>query len=122
MAHQHSPGAKGGRRKSKPSGEADGGLSTKIHATVAALGNPTGFRLTPGLAYDLERTDVLLKGAAAGAVLADKPYDAQARVIEPLLKAGKIVVIPPRATRVDPRDYDKHMHQAQAVPLHRHSL
>jgi transposase len=37
-----------------------------------------------------------LKDTAAAAVLADKAYDAQARVIEPLLKAGKIVVIPSR--------------------------
>ena len=31
-----------------------GGLSTKIHATVDALGNPTGFVLTAGPASDLE--------------------------------------------------------------------
>jgi hypothetical protein len=29
-------------------GRSQGGLSTKIHATVDALGNPTGFLLTPG--------------------------------------------------------------------------
>lgn len=31
----------------------EGGLSTKIHATVDALGNPTGFLLTPGQAQDM---------------------------------------------------------------------
>ncbi len=29
-------------------GRSKGGLSTKIHATCDALGNPTGFHLTPG--------------------------------------------------------------------------
>jgi transposase len=50
-------------------------LSTKIHATVDALGNPTRFHLTPGQAHDLEGADALL---------ADKAYDADERVIEPL--------------------------------------
>ena len=31
-----------------------GGLTTKIHATCNALGNPTGFHLSPGQAHDLE--------------------------------------------------------------------
>jgi len=41
-------------------GKSKGGLSTKIHATCDALGNPTGFHLTPGQACDLDRADVLL--------------------------------------------------------------
>jgi transposase len=53
-------------------------LSTKIHATVDALGNPTGFHLTPGQAHDLEGADVLLKSTAGEAVIADKASDAQA--------------------------------------------
>ena len=55
----------------------------------------------------------MLKDTAAAAVLADKAYDAQARVIEPLLAAGKTIVIPPRATRTDPRDYDRHVYKAR---------
>ena len=88
-------------------------MSTKIHATVDALGNPTGFHLTPGQAHDLEGADTLLKDTQADAVLADKAYDAQTRVIEPLLKAGKTVVIPPRGTRKDQRDYDRHLYKAR---------
>ena len=37
-----------------------GGLSTRIHATVDALGNLTGFTLTSGQASDLVGTDELL--------------------------------------------------------------
>lgn len=61
---------------------------------VDALGNPTGFHLTPGQAHDLEGADVLLPGIQAHTLIADRAYDAQARVIEPLTKAGRAVVIP----------------------------
>jgi transposase len=69
-------------------------LSTKIHAMVDALGNPTAFFLTPGQAHDLEGADALLPQMQADALLADKAFDADARVIEPLLAAGKKLVIP----------------------------
>ena len=42
----------------------------------------TGFHLTPGQAYGLEGADVLLAQTAAETVIADKGYDAQARVLE----------------------------------------
>jgi transposase len=41
-------------------GRSKGGLTTKINATVDALGNPTGFALTPGNAHDLDGADLLL--------------------------------------------------------------
>ena len=88
-------------------------MSTKIHATVDALGNPTGFHLTPGQAHDLQGAEALLAHTEADAVIADKAYDAQARVIEPLLKAGKAVVIPPRSTRKEQRSYDLHLYKAR---------
>ena len=88
-------------------------MTTKIHATVDALGNPTGFHLTPGQAHDLEGADVLLKATKGASVIADKAYDAQARVIEPLQKAGKAVVIPCLSTRRDQRSYDRHLYKAR---------
>ena len=88
-------------------------MSTKIHATVDALGNPTGVHLTPGQAHDLEGSDELLPGIQAKCVIGDKAYDAQARVIEPLSKAGKTSVIPPRSSRKDQRDYDRHLYKAR---------
>jgi hypothetical protein len=36
-------------------GRSRGGLSTKIHTLVDALGNPTGFYLTGGEAHDRKR-------------------------------------------------------------------
>ncbi len=49
-------------------GRSKGGLSTKIHATVDALGKPTGFHLTPGQACDLDGADVLLEDIQADTV------------------------------------------------------
>jgi transposase len=88
-------------------------LSTKIHATVDALGNPTGFLLTPGQACDLDGSDVLLAEMPADTVIADKAYDADDRVIRPLQRAGKSLVIPPRSNRKNPRPYDKELYKAR---------
>jgi transposase len=88
-------------------------LSTKIHATVDALGNPTSFHLTPGQAHDLEGADALLPAVQADTVIADKAFDADERVIELLAAAGKIVVIPPKSSRTSQRDYDKDLYKAR---------
>ncbi len=89
-------------------GRGKGGLSTKIHATCDALGNPTGFHLTPGQAHDLQGSDVLMNELTkADAVLADKAYDADARMRDKLKDKGCIAVIPPKKNRVNPANYDK---------------
>jgi hypothetical protein len=44
---------------------------------------------------------------AADTLLADKAFDADQRVIEPLQAAGKTAVIPPKSNRKILRDYDK---------------
>lgn len=86
-------------------------MSTKIHATVDALGNPTGFHLTPGQAHDLEGADVLLAETPGEIVIADKGYDARERVVEPLERAGKQVVIPSRENTKKPREYDRELYK-----------
>ncbi len=88
-------------------------MSTKINATVDALGNPTAFILTPGQACDLDGSDKLLPAITADTVLADKGYDADERVIEPLRAAGKTVVIPPKSNRKQPRSYDRNLYKAR---------
>src|SRR5574338_138900 len=83
-------GRKRGDREHEAIGRAKGGLTTKIHASCDALGNPTGFHLTPGHAHDLEGADRLLPPLleTLQAFLADKAYDAQERVLDLLAKAG----------------------------------
>lgn len=78
-----------------------------------ALGNPTGFHLTPGHASDLEGADELLPQLQADVVIADKGFDADERVLLPLEKAGKTAVIPPKANRKVQREYDKDLYKAR---------
>jgi transposase len=49
----------------------------------------------------------------APVVLADKGYDADERVLQPLAQAGKTAVIPPKANRKIQRVYDKDLYQAR---------
>jgi transposase len=88
-------------------------LSTKIHATTDALGNPLSFHLTPGQACDLDGSDLLLPKLTANTILADKGYDADKRVIERLIAQGKTVVIPSKCNRIVPRDYDKDLYKSR---------
>lgn len=69
--------------------------------------------LTPGQAHDLQGVDVLLKDTPAQTVIADKAYDAHARLVEPLLRKGKSVVIPSRVTNKQPRDHDRDLYKAR---------
>jgi transposase len=88
-------------------------LSTKIHTMVDALGNPVGFFLTGGEAHDLAGADHLLPEMQAGTLIADKAFDADKRVIEPLAAAGKTAVIPPTANRKSKRGYDRDLYKAR---------
>ena len=49
----------------------------------------------------------------AKALLADKAYDADERVIKPLEEAGIIPVIPPKRHRKNPRKFDKPLYEAR---------
>ena len=77
------------------------------------MGNPLGFLLTPGQAHDLQGADALLPDMAADTLLADKAFDADERVIEPLLGRGKSFVIPPRSSRKIQRDFDRDVYKAR---------
>ncbi len=88
-------------------------MSTKILATCDALGNPTGFHLTPGQACDLDGADILISDIDADILLADKGYDADARVLDQLKAAGIAPVIPPKSNRKVLRDYDKALYKAR---------
>jgi transposase len=80
---------------------------------VDALGNPIGFHLTGGQACELDGADVLLPRLKAYVLLADKGFDADARVLIPLQRVGKTAVIPPKANRKDPREYDRELYKAR---------
>ena len=78
-----------------------------------ALGNPTALHLTEGQACELDGADVLLPQIKARTVIADKGFDADGRVLEPLQQAGKRAVIPPKTNRKQQRTYDKELYKAR---------
>jgi len=92
-------------------GRSRGGLSTKIHALVDALGNPLRLLLTPGQAHDLAGADALLPHITANLLIADRAFDADSRVLDRLAAAGKSAVIPPRPNRLTPRDFDRELYK-----------
>lgn len=93
-------------------GKSRGGLSTKIHAAVDALGNPVRLLLTPGQASEYGQAQALLDGFSPGAVLADKGYDSDA-FIETIRRLGAEAVIPSRRNRLEPRQLDRHLYKAR---------
>ena len=80
---------------------------------VDALGNPVGFFLTGGQAHDLAGADHLLPGMKADMLIADKAFDADKRVLDPLAAAGKEAVIPPKANRRMARTYNRDLYKAR---------
>jgi transposase len=57
--------------------------------------------------------DHLLPTMQADTLIGDRAFDADERLIQPLVAAGKTVVIPPRANRRVSRDYDRDLYKAR---------
>ncbi|ADM70092.1 hypothetical protein GMA19_02285 [Paenibacillus polymyxa E681] len=76
-------------------GRSRGGLTTKIHAVVDALGNPLCFELTPGQAHDsVMGYDMLSKlDLQNREILADRAYDTD--VIVALIKEQNATAVIP---------------------------
>jgi transposase len=49
----------------------------------------------------------------ADTLIADRAFDADKRVIEPLTEAGKNMVIPPKSNSKTPRNFDRHLYKAR---------
>jgi transposase len=90
-------------------------LSSKLHTLCDALGNPVAFHLTPGHLHDLHGADALLPKVVGrfGALLADRAYDAQERVIDVLEAAGVEIAIPSKINRTRRRKHDPHLYGAR---------
>lgn len=74
-----------------------------------ALGNPIRFLLTPGQRSDVKQATPLLEGIEAGAVVADKGYDAN-WLVELVTATGAEAVIPPRRNRTEQRSFDRNLY------------
>ena len=69
--------------------------------------------MTAGQAHDLEGADALLDDIEAYALLADKAYDAEERVLKKLEAKNCEAIIPPKSMRKEPRAYDRIKYHAR---------
>src|SRR3979411_363158 len=98
-------------------GRSRGGLTTKIHALVDALGNPVELMLTPGQDHDLTCAEPLIENADPEALIGDKAYDADP-FVETLTQRGITPVIPPKANRNIKRNEERNRRvKAAHVPI-----
>jgi transposase len=80
---------------------------------VDALGNPLAFLLSPGQAHNLAGADALLPQMTADRLIADKAFDADQRVRQPLAVAAKSAVIPPRDHRRTAPGFDPQLYKTR---------
>jgi transposase len=86
------------------------GLNTKIHLAVDANGMPVRILITEGTRADCKEAVPLIQGLTADALLADKGYDTQ-EIVDYALASDMAVVIPPKRTRKEQREYDQHLYK-----------
>ena len=86
------------------------GLNTKIHLAVDAHGMPVRILITEGTRADCSQAEHLIEGIDAEYLLADKGYDSE-KIIEKAKEGGMTPVIPPRSSRLTPRDYDCYLYK-----------
>lgn len=84
-------------------------MTTKLHASCDALGNPLGLTLTAGQRHDITQAKALLEGRVPEAVVADKGYDADWLVAQ-IESSGAEAVIPPKSNRTVQRSYDRNLY------------
>ena len=78
--------------------------------SVDGLGNPLRFILTGGQQHGITQAEGLLTGYDGEYALADKGYDSQG-FRQHILERGMTPVIPTRANRKEPCDYDAHLYR-----------
>jgi transposase len=98
------------RQNNEAMGKSRGGLSTKIHAAVDALGNPIRFILTAGQHSEIKQANELIQGFRTDYVIADKGYDADSFITE-IESIEVSAVVPPKSNRKIMRDYDTYLYR-----------
>jgi len=94
-------------------GRSRGGLTTKIHALVDALGRPIRLKLTAGQAHDGRSAADMFGSITAGqTLLADRAYDSDA-LHEALAARGAFANIRLMPNRVRPFPFDAGLYKAR---------
>lgn len=111
-AHPCAAGApkKNGGQAEQALGRSVGGFSTKIHATVDALGNPLRLLLTGGQRGDATQAIPLLEGFDFSGVMADRGYDAN-NILDFIAQNDAEAVIPAKKNRIVQREIDWHTYK-----------
>ena len=85
-------------------------MTTKIHAETDGLGRCIDFLLTEGQVHESTQIQALLQGKEIENLIGDKAYDSNE--IRAFLVAMKFnAVIPSKASRKLPIDYDRHIYK-----------
>jgi len=95
-------------------GRCVGGLTSKIHAKVDALGQLVKVVLTPGQVHESQVASEVFAGEYSDYFLADKAYDIDAFRTE-LKSTGIIPVIPSKVNRLSPTEHDKHIYKERNI-------
>jgi len=111
-AHPCAAGAskESGGQEAQALGRSRGGISTKIHVNVDALGNPLHFILTAGQRHDITQAEALIAGYKGKHVIGDKSYDDDG-FRQTIQASGAQPVIPSRSNRKEAYDYDAHLYK-----------
>jgi transposase len=94
-------------------GRSRGGLSTKVHLIVDALGLPLTFEITEGQRHDNRPAPQLVVRAKSSCLLGDKAYDSDA-FRAALDKQSCEAVIPSNGSRAQKLPYDKERYKARS--------
>lgn len=94
-------------------GRSRGGLSTKVHLVVDALGLPLAFEITEGQRHDVRPAKELLGRVMSRCLLADKAYDS-GDFRRALDERGCVPVIPSNGSRAGKLPYDKELYKARS--------
>ena len=94
-------------------GRSRGGLTTKVHLVVDALGLPLAFRITEGQRHDVVPAPELIAQTNPRCLLGDKAYSSHE--IRKLLDETKCTaVIPSSSSWIDPPEYDRDLYKARS--------
>jgi len=111
-AHPCATGYHKNGSKEQGIGRSKGGLTSKIHFTVDALGNELKFIVGPGNESDIKKAKSLIQNIQGAAVMGDRGYDSddfrntiKYQSCEP--------VIPGKSNRIVPIEYDKELYKAR---------
>jgi transposase len=97
-------------KKAEHIGSSVGGLSTKIHAKVDALGGLLRIELSEGQRHESQMADRIFDGEACDYLLADRTYDSNS-FRSNFKNHGVIAFIPSKKNRVLPIPHDCHIYK-----------